>query len=443
MGMLARFIRDLVPPPEDRQALDWSTLPATAGFFLPLQILACLSQRRGTKALRIFLLPFILTAIVRGTFHYGSPYSPEDFLFSWSRGLVGFNCIALALDFTFLKRTKLASSQTQHIPAAEPANAKPNDSSCTAGSKVSLRHVNTDEDVSLPERKAPKKYGHLLTWYKDSVEVMLCTRGIGYDYGADIYIPPDTRDLRRGPFLRSAAYTCFTSVLTIDIIQTFLISLPRIGSYYGGTIFLPELSPVPRYALSTLIHILVGKIIICALEGWYSLATFIAVGFLEHSPASWPPLFDQPWKADSLHDFWNKRWHQLLRRTFIVLGGIPGRAVAGRAGLVFGTFLASGLYHEYSMYLVNRGFDHRTTMFFVMQAAGILAEEAFRRFTGRRVSGWPGRIWTMISIIGLGQLSTDAWLSRGLAGAHFLSESISPVRRLLLPTVHYLFGKYY
>ncbi|GAW10556.1 fruit-body specific protein a [Lentinula edodes] len=43
-------------------------------------------------------------------------------------------------------------------------------------------------------------------------------------------------------------------------------------------------------------------------------------GRILQSPTQWPPIFDEPWRADSLSDFWAKRWHQLFRHFFIGLG---------------------------------------------------------------------------------------------------------------------------
>lgn len=68
-----------------------------------------------------------------------------------------------------------------------------------------------------------------------------------------------------------------------------------------------------------------------------------------------------------------------------------------------GTFLASGLYHELGFYLVDRGLDHRVTLFFVLNGAGMIMEEIFRKWTGKRVGGWAGRIWAAVFLIGFGQ----------------------------------------
>jgi hypothetical protein len=148
----------------------------------------------------------------------------------------------------------------------------------------------------------------------------------------------------------------------------------------------------------------------------YEILTLVCVGLLGHNPASWPPLFDEPWLATSLADFWGKRWHQTLRETFFIFGGYPlqfivyhlteplfGKKSAkslGRIGLVLGTFIASGLFHALPIYAMGHGgVDHSATIFFGLQGLLLLAERAWRLATGIKVRGWWGRIWTYCVVL--------------------------------------------
>ena len=88
----------------------------------------------------------------------------------------------------------------------------------------------------------------------------------------------------------------------------------------------------------------------------------------------------------------------------MVLGGIPGQWLAGRVGKVFGAFVVCGLWRELSAYTLPRQLDHRVTLFFTLQAVGILLEDLYRKITGKRVGGLVGRIWAYFFVIGLGQL---------------------------------------
>lgn len=189
----------------------------------------------------------------------------------------------------------------------------------------------------------------------------------------------------------------------------------------------------------------------------YYLVTLLAVFLLHHDPTSWPPIFDQPWAATSLHDFWSKRWHQLLRHTFLTLGGYPLQALFGLPGLVFGTFLASGLYHHWALYAMGRGNDRTVIWFFVLQAVGVSFERLLFKSTGWKVNGWFGTAWVWLWIVGGGQgcskfaqfglcahrsmslttliLTVNAWLERGFAGGFVIPPQVSPTRRFLIPLV--------
>lgn len=128
--------------------------------------------------------------------------------------------------------------------------------------------------------------------------------------------------------------------------------------------------------------------------------TLITVGLLRHSPTSYPPLFSAPWFAPSLHHFWSKSWHQLLRQTFLYLGGYPLGYLFGLPGYVFGTFMGSGLFHYWALYAMGKGTDVRTLWFFLWQALALGLERAWRSVTGRRVGGRLGTAWVWFCVVG-------------------------------------------
>ncbi|KAJ3481403.1 hypothetical protein NLI96_g7681 [Meripilus lineatus] len=241
--------------------------------------------------------------------------------------------------------------------------------------------------------------------------------------------------MEKVPFLLATAKTAVVHWCLLDLVLSTLARLPGIGTPPGGSIYYPHLSPFPRHLLAFALTTFAGGFgLLSSMIMEYAALSVFAVAVLGHSPTSWPPLFDNPWASTSVHDFWARRWHQGLRRTFLVLGGYPGQWIAGRAGLIIGTFLASGLYHEWSMYLVNRGVDHRVTLFFAVQPIGLFIEKAFTRFTGRKVSGPFGWIWTFLFVVGTGQLCIDSWLTRGLAASPpIIPYSLSPCRGIIFP----------
>jgi hypothetical protein len=73
-------------------------------------------------------------------------------------------------------------------------------------------------------------------------------------------------------------------------------------------------------------------------------------------PVYYPPLFENVFAFNSLSEFWGKTWHQLFRRSFVVLGAFPLGGIARALGFstqaqkivgFVGAFMASGFMHAY------------------------------------------------------------------------------------------------
>jgi len=297
-----------------------------------------------------------------------------------------------------------------------------------------LREINEPNSISNSGHHDEGKFNNhsfIPAWLKDALEVCLTMRGIGWDFGRGVHIPRNSRPTRRVPYLRAAALSFLKNFMIVDFCDSLLKLIPGVGTVGGGSMFIPDLPAYARYLLSTGIHIIGGTIIICGLEAGNDMTSLVAVGLFGQSPRSWPPLYDNPWGATSLHQFWGKGWHQLLRHTFLILGGYPGYWLAGKTGMVLGTFFASGVYHEIGLQMS----DHRVTLFFVLQGVGIILENAWKRLTGRRVSGVVGWVWTAFFVLVLGQMAMDAWAIGGLAGAVFVPRKLSMIRRVVFPAI--------
>lgn len=233
----------------------------------------------------------------------------------------------------------------------------------------------------------------LHAWWYDAFELAHTMRGLKWKFGQGVHIPPPDRPQDRGGFIRATLLSFIRNFLLLDFLESLVKLFPGVGSPVGGSMFYSQLSIPLRYIVSTTIHILTGSALLAGFGMVYDLITLVAVVFFNSSLRSWPPVMDNPWISESMHEFWAKRWHQLLRQTFLVFGGYPGRLIAGSWGMVFGTFLASGLFHECAMYAMNRGYDHSATMFFAAQGPVLVFERLWRRATGKRVGGWIGRSW--------------------------------------------------
>lgn len=256
--------------------------------------------------------------------------------------------------------------------------------------------------------------------FLDACELLGSMRGVGWDYGTgtDIYIPPETRPLEKTAFLKSTLWSTLIHFLLLDAIDTGFKLVPGVSSPSGGSIFRPELSPVPRALVSTALHFATGVAFIGGFTMVYGILTLICVSFGQ-PPSAWPPVMEKPWATTSLHDFWGRRWHQLLRQTFLIGCGYPlsfifertiglffgkrAARTAGLWGLVLGAFTASGLFHMFAMYAMGRGIEWRVVGFFSAQAFALAFERIWKATTGRRVDGWWGRAWAYAWVVVGGQ----------------------------------------
>ena len=268
-------------------------------------------------------------------------------------------------------------------------------------SEIKINRNENSHNRDLVDR--PSENQHLPPWLYDALEISFELRGVGWDFGKGVHVPVQTRPLLRNLFLRATFRSFFFHFLVLDFLDSTFKMFPGVGTIQGGSIFYASLPPLQRYALSTLIHIITGTAMLSGFQMIYDLVTLISIGLLGSLPSSWPPILDDPWSSDSLHVFWSKRWHQLLRRTFMVYGGYPGKWLFGNFGMVQGVFIASGLYHECALYTMGRGFDHRVTLFFAMQAPLLVCEKLWQKMTGRKVVGPFGRLWVYFNMFILAQ----------------------------------------
>ncbi len=95
------------------------------------------------------------------------------------------------------------------------------------------------------------------------------------------------------------------------------------------------------------------------------------------------PIMRAPWAAKSLADFWGPRWNRAFSGWARVC---VFRPLVRRLGIVRGTlagFFASGIAHELVISLPARGGFGLPTAYFLLQAAGLLAQRRFPALRGR------------------------------------------------------------
>ncbi|KAH7927165.1 hypothetical protein BV22DRAFT_305124 [Leucogyrophana mollusca] len=410
--------RTIIPLPDDRIPITLDHWPYAILPFIPFILLAYLARRPDTFILRLLLLPIVLASILGTAFRFVWVQSELN-AYDWGQGLVAEALSAKAIGYACRKDGMLKVGEVK--PNERPASEK----------------TNGDVASKSPDSKSP--ISQLFpSWFRDAVELGFSMRGLGWNFGVGVYVPKEHRPLERAAFLRSTFIAVIKNYILLDVLDTMIKMIPGVGSPRGGSIYFPNL-PLPfRFFVGFVIHAFTGSCIIAAFEMVYDLATLFSVMVLDYQPSEWPPIMDHPWSANSLHEFWGKCWHQTLRETFFVMGGHPGRFIAGDVGMILGTFIGSGLYHEFAAYAVGLGFDYRVPLFFAMQGPFLIIERLWRKVTGYRVGGLYGTIWTAFSILALGQVMADSWHMRGLGGGLIIPPSVSPVRGFVIPLLKHL-----
>ncbi|KAI5980690.1 hypothetical protein F5J12DRAFT_917367 [Pisolithus orientalis] len=157
--------------------------------------------------------------------------------------------------------------------------------------------------------------------FMDALDLSTNVRGVGWNWSKSLRFPPDARPSSRGFIAYVLLSTWYHSVVCGAFhLATQAFSPETFTVLSGGTIFDATLPPLIRYFRSVIITVFAAVAIFAVMQLIYDIATLIGVIVLRQDPAQWPPVFDKPWKADSLRDFWGYRWHQLFRRTFVVVG---------------------------------------------------------------------------------------------------------------------------
>ncbi|KAI6046703.1 hypothetical protein EDC04DRAFT_2887546 [Pisolithus marmoratus] len=264
----------------------------------------------------------------------------------------------------------------------------------------------------------------------DALDLVTNLRGIDWNWCEGLRVSPDTRPTSR---LRFAIYVLLSALYHSFICGTSHIAVQALASkefpvLSGGTTFDDPLASLIHFARCSIVSILLAFDIYTGMQTVYDICSFIGVTVVQQDPAQWPPAFDEPWKATSLHEFWGYRWHQLARRTFIVLGGWPLGFVFGRVGYVLGSFLASGIIHNIAVAMLDQNAEWWSMLlWFGMMALGIIIEHVFKQVTGKRVGGWPGRVWTMAWLLMSGNMMVERFLRAG----GFASGAAGPVKGIM------------
>jgi len=110
------------------------------------------------------------------------------------------------------------------------------------------------------------------------------------------------------------------------------------------------------------------------------------------------PLMNHPLASESVSEFWGQRWNTAFRDLTHRFLFLPLRARLGPRGALAAGFIFSGVAHDLVISVPAGGGYGWPTLFFVIQAAALLAE---RSRAGRALglgSGWRGRLFTFLAL---------------------------------------------
>ncbi|KAI0267676.1 membrane bound O-acyl transferase family-domain-containing protein [Gloeopeniophorella convolvens] len=373
-------------------------VPVLLSFYL----LAALVQLPNTRVLRLSILPAMSMLAWRVSTRYDYDGSDEP----------GYNWLSMSvcwfMSFLMLRAADFATS------------TKP--------------FVRTQFSALSPD--APKDFSTQLRGaLLNAFDLTFNARGVGWDWGKSIYVPPRSEGLavpKNTPpaieflvaFLKTQVF--FDFVLFAQ--QSWTLSPSTYPTHkYGGTIFDPDLPPLLRYGKVAAMSILCPIGLCTSFQATYYAVGFIGMAVFGQSQEQWPPLFQEPWRATSLGDFWGLRWHQVFKRAFVVSGAKPAARVFGRLGGLVGAFFVSGLMHDAGVWGAGIGTElSSVTFFFVMMAVGIAIEVLLQQKAGIKVQGFWGWVWTMSWLLVWGSYIVDAWARRGLIISKMSADNARP-----------------
>ncbi|KAG0144412.1 hypothetical protein CROQUDRAFT_724044 [Cronartium quercuum f. sp. fusiforme G11] len=125
-------------------------------------------------------------------------------------------------------------------------------------------------------------------------------------------------------------------------------------------------------------------------------------------PIYYPPIFDSPYLANSVAEFWSKRWQMLGQQLFVFSGGKPMVWFVKKIGadkkiqrifLLLGVFASSAVIHEYLAYTLAphdvslhplKSFPG-SAFYFMLQPLAILIEPVIIPWIPKRLGG--GTLW--------------------------------------------------
>ncbi|KAL7419604.1 hypothetical protein Q5752_005516 [Cryptotrichosporon argae] len=225
----------------------------------------------------------------------------------------------------------------------------------------------------------------------------------------------------------------------------------------------------PHWLVELTAEASVPVVIWAALHTGYHIFGALALASGVYEVDAWEvDLMGNVFRADSIMDLWGRKWHQLmsLLLLFPFTPHAPPSSLADCAGrtrcvvalpmrpwsalrsvprlpplqLADPGTSGTSLFHALGeLGMSTPPSPPKIILFFLLSGVGAALEVAFKTFTGRRVAGWPGRVWAWAYMLAIGRLACAAWLDAGMAACKFLPEH-GPGERVARALVGTLIG---
>ncbi|KAI8839373.1 hypothetical protein BJ741DRAFT_706826 [Chytriomyces cf. hyalinus JEL632] len=168
----------------------------------------------------------------------------------------------------------------------------------------------------------------------------------------------------------------------------------------------------PFHAARLMDHAMFAVTFFCDIELAYTLGTLPMVMLFK---APYTPIFDQPYFATSLRDFWSRRWNYPIKLTIHRLAFIPTQQLLSYSGdtkkkvgaapplwhsmiATLSAFALSALFHEYIVFILIRGETHGTSsIFFMIHGMLCIAHVWFQKASGFGKTWGTGVFWNGVS----------------------------------------------
>ncbi|WAR57185.1 hypothetical protein PtB15_8B232 [Puccinia triticina] len=288
-----------------------------------------------------------------------------------------------------------------------------------------------------PRRASPDKppsIGELTRWIS---ALIMNPRGLICTWSPPEHVVPIERNLKMKKFminliLRTVMmHFCFQCVCAIGV-EVLINSKADMDHFLFERLGLTPLTIIKSVSPFLLTMTLAGGIYsgFSLAGGLFNIVEIAAISILRLilpdnssfrpdpvNPSNYPPLFNDPWCRTSLTEFWGKGWQAVFRHHLLFCGAQPMYNIFRRYGPTIGKFAAvmgamglSAAMHEFCLVSVSKiDPNFSSVRMFLSQGIGIVLEAIFKKFTGHKVSGPLGWVWTLGYMTLNGRPMVNAW----------------------------------